>query len=426
MRSFWLGCIVLLLSSCVFGPVKELKYQIEDAWDEGKPVNEPTPLKQIHQKKGTQILWEVNTNKIDSNKPLNIIVQNEKAFVLSAEGQLLAINHESGKIEWEKQFDAVITSGLGGNNKHLIFTSQDGYVWCLNLEGGLLWKSYVGMVDVQPLVLDESVIVRRNDNQFIEIKLMDGRQGWTYQAPTPPLTVNNKGNMRFSDGVIYTGLPDAKLIAIEAASGALIWEASISRSKGTSDIDRVIDITSTPVIDNELIFSASMNGDTACLDRRSAQNLWSRPLSSSVGITDHLDEVLVVHESNSIYSLDKITGETNWRNAELVGRNVTQGIIIDDMFIVGDYEGLLHMIRIGDGQLIGRVSLGDNSPITNNMIINEDDTIIAMNEEGSIHKLALIDIDIPIDESKVLPDVLENEDEPSPNLFDKLKDAILD
>jgi outer membrane protein assembly factor BamB len=188
----------------------------------------------------------------------------------------------------------------------------------------------------------------------------------------------------------------------------------------------VIDITSTPVIDNELIFSASMNGDTACLDRRSAQNLWSRPLSSYVGITDHLDEVLVVHESNSIYSLDKITGETNWRNAELVGRNVTQGIIIDDMFIVGDYEGLLHMIRIRDGQLIGRVSLGDNSPITNNMIINEDDTIIAMNEEGSIHKLALIDIDIPIDESKVLPDVLENEDEPSPNLFDKLKDAILD
>jgi hypothetical protein len=49
-----------------------------------------------------------------------------------------------------------------------------------------------------------------------------------------------------------------------------------------------------------------------------------------------------------------------------------------------------------------------------------------MNEEGSIHKLALIDIDIPIDESKVLPDVLENEDELSPNLFDKLKDAILD
>ena len=84
MRSFWLGCIVLLLSSCVFGPVKELKYQIEDAWDEGKPVNEPTPLKQIYQKKSIQMLWEVNANKIESNKPLNIIVQNEKVFVLSA------------------------------------------------------------------------------------------------------------------------------------------------------------------------------------------------------------------------------------------------------------------------------------------------------------------------------------------------------
>ena len=51
MRSIWLGCIALLLTSCVFGPVKELKYQIEDSWDEGKTVTEPTPLKQIYQKK---------------------------------------------------------------------------------------------------------------------------------------------------------------------------------------------------------------------------------------------------------------------------------------------------------------------------------------------------------------------------------------
>jgi outer membrane protein assembly factor BamB len=427
MRSIWLGCIALLLTSCVFGPVKELKYQIEDSWDEGKTVTEPTPLKQIYQKKGTQTVWEVSTKSSDANKSLDFIVRNEKVIVLLAQGRLLAINQADGNIIWDKQFDAVVTSGLGANNNHLLFTSQDGYVWCLDLDGELLWKSYAGMVDVQPLVLDGSVIVRRNDNQFIEMKLIDGRQGWTYQAPTPPLTVNDKGKMLFSDGVIYTGLPAAKLIALEAATGALIWEAAISRSKGASDIDRVIDITSIPVIDNELIFTASMNGDTACLDRRSAQNLWSRPLSSFVGVTDHLDEVLVVHESNSIYSLDKISGETNWRNADLVGRNLTKGIIVDDMFVVGDYEGILHTINIGDGKLVGRTYLGKNSPVVNNMMIGEDDSIIVMNEDGSILKLVISDIDIPLDESKVISEEGgDAENSTTLKLFDKLKDAILD
>ena len=67
--------------------------------------------------------------------------------------------------------------------------------------------------------------------------------------------------MIFSDGVIYSGLPNAKLIALEAATGLLIWEATISRPKGTSDIDKLNDITSQPVIDNSLIFVVSRGLD---------------------------------------------------------------------------------------------------------------------------------------------------------------------
>ena len=144
-------------------------------------------------------------------------------------------------------------------------------------------------------------------------------------------------------------------------------------------------------------------------------------------MTDHLDEVLVVHESNSIYSLDKISGETNWRNADLVGRNLTKGIIVGDMFVVGDYEGILHMINIGDGKLVGRTYLGKNSPVVNNMMIGEDDSIIVMNEDGSILKLVISDIDIPLDESKVISEEGgDAENSTTLKLFDKLKDAILD
>jgi outer membrane protein assembly factor BamB len=119
--------------------------------------------------------------------------------------------------------------------------------------------------------------------------------------------LDTQGKMIFSDGVIYSGLPNAKLIALEAATGLLIWEATISRPKGTSDIDKLNDITSQPVIDNSLIFVVSMNGDVACLDRKTSEVLWTRPLSSFVGITDHLDEVGSVHQTDSIYSLNKLT-----------------------------------------------------------------------------------------------------------------------
>ena len=104
-----------------------------------------------------------------------------------------------------------------------------------------------------------------------------------------------------------------------------------------------------------------------------------------------------------------------------------KGIIVGDMFVVGDYEGILHMINIGDGKLVGRTYLGKNSPVVNNMMIGEDDSIIVMNEDGSILKLVISDIDIPLDESKVISEEGgDAENSTTLKLFDKLKDAILD
>ena len=32
MKQFLVSIVLILISGCVFGPIKELKYQIEDSW----------------------------------------------------------------------------------------------------------------------------------------------------------------------------------------------------------------------------------------------------------------------------------------------------------------------------------------------------------------------------------------------------------
>ena len=41
MKYIFALLIALITSSCFFGPVKELKYQIEDSFDEGESLSEP-------------------------------------------------------------------------------------------------------------------------------------------------------------------------------------------------------------------------------------------------------------------------------------------------------------------------------------------------------------------------------------------------
>ena len=48
MKYIFALLIALTTSSCFFGPVKELKYQIEDSFDEGESLTEPKKFQIFH------------------------------------------------------------------------------------------------------------------------------------------------------------------------------------------------------------------------------------------------------------------------------------------------------------------------------------------------------------------------------------------
>ena len=427
MKHIFALLIALITSSCFFGPVKELKYQIEDSFDEGESLTEAKQILNFSQTKSIEIIWSSQLESYPDNKT-HLFHTADTLFAISSSGNLSAFNAEDGIIKWSKRFNVEVSSGLSGNDSKVVFTSRDGYIYCVDFDGKLLWKSFVGRILSTPLVLDEFLVLRRDDNLFVSLDILEGNTLWKYQAPRSSLSLETQGKMIFSDGVIYSGLPNAKLIALEATTGFLLWEATISTPKGTSDIDKLNDITSQPVIDNSLIFVGAMNGDVACLDRKTSEVLWTRPLSSFVGITDHLDEVVVIHQTDSIYSLNKLTGKVNWRNGKLKGRSLTTGIIINDFFITGDFEGYLHIIDVNTGDLVGRLLLESKEKILNNLTKNLDDSFYAINTEGLIYRLKLVDVDIQIENTEIGSNIEDDdisEESSTFKLFDKLKEKIL-
>jgi len=398
MRYLIVFLFLIYLSACV-GPVKELKYQIEDSWDSEPATETPTELSDVNNEKNIETLWSTNIGSesswVGENKPttsnvLDIFPFENFIFTLNHDGKMKKIDANDGKIIWEKAFDTTVTAGVSGNSDYLFFVSNEGLLWCVNHDGKELWKTYVGgQVFVSPLANSTFVSVRLNYNKFVQINSLDGSVKWQYQAGTPPLSINQQGKMTYGDGVIYSGLPEGKLIAIEAQTGMLIWEASVAQPKGITEIERVNDITSQPIIDGPVVFSISSNaGKIVAIDRRSSQSLWDRPLSSFVGINLNGGDIIVVHESNSIYSLDANEGKTNWRNADLQYRNIGKGAIAGDYLIVGDFIGYLHFIDLKSGKITNRIRMSD-SQIVNNILVLNDRKIIAMDINGNVHCLTI-------------------------------------
>jgi outer membrane protein assembly factor BamB len=138
-------------------------------------------------------------------------------------------------------------------------------------------------------------------------------------------------------------------VIIDPESGAFLSELTASRSKGVTDIDRTNDISGNLVIIDNLLFAVAYNGEMVCFDRASGAKIWNRNVSSYHGLASDLVNIILSHENDSIYSFDKNTGKTVWKNSDLLHRKLSAPLIYDNFILTLDYLGILHVLDLDEG-----------------------------------------------------------------------------
>ena len=371
------------LTGCFFSPVQELHDQIEETYFGNEYKDLPTPLYDLKSNVDLEVIWQENIGKHNGDN-LDIFHIEDFLYVATSNGTIKKIDSNNGNKFWEKKFNVNLTSGIAGDDENLFFSTSDGFLWCMNHDGELIWKTLLdGEVNSLPIIYDSKVVVKLNSYKIIQLNSKDGSVLWKYQAGIPPLTYKSEGKLLQSNNVVYLGLPGGKLIAIDSPTGGLVWESNISRAKGATDIERANDITSHPVIDEDLIYGVTTNGDISALNRRNGKTLWTEPISSFYGMAFDGSNLFVTHDTGSIYSVNKDVGEIEWRQAGLQYRRIGLGTIIKDYVAFGDYDGYVHFLSIEDGSIVGRIKLED-SQILNNIIKIDQSVIVMMTGDGDL------------------------------------------
>ena len=160
-----------------------------------------------------------------------------------------------------------------------------------------------------------------------------------------------------------------------------------------TDIDRLSDVLSKPIINDAQVYAVSTSGDLTSIDRRSASIIWTRKISSFNNIVFDGFDIYLTHKSDSIYSLDsKRNGKTNWRNADLQFRRITDPIIIGDHIAVGDYDGYVHLLNSETGIVEGRAQITSDVPIGKNIYSIGNNKILGIDVEGNVFFMEVKDI----------------------------------
>ena len=386
---FFLLCALLGLTGCE--TLTSLRQDFADKVFGREPPNPPAALQEIQPSYTAKIDWSSNIGKTE-RYDFTPALDSSAVYANNAAGEIVKLDASTGRQAWRINVGEPISGGIGIGAGILMIGSKTGNVHALDTAGKLLWKSKVSSEVLSvPRYFDGMVIVRTGDNHIFGLDATDGSRKWVYERTTPALSLRSSVGIVVDSGAVYAGFAGGKMVAIRADNGKLLWEATIAQPKGVTEIERIADITSLPVIDGPVVYAVAYQGRIAAVDRRSGKVVWNRDISSYSGMNAEDGKVFVSHALGSVYSLDYETGKTFWRQAGLLNRRLTAPLPMGSVIAVGDLEGYLHFLTRDEGNFAARIKL-DSNAVMSLILGASSKQLIAETRDGGIYAITIAEI----------------------------------
>lgn len=301
-------------------------------------------------------LWQASIGKSE-DFVLQPAIVDKIVFAAAADGSVARF--EEARQVWRINIGQTLSGGVGADDSMVVIGTPKGEVVALAAaDGKVLWRARVSAEVLSPPALGEGlVVVRSGDNRVFAFAAADGKRKWVYQRANPALSVRSAAAPVIAERVVFAGFPGGKLVAISMQNGAAVWEGTVALPRGATELDRVADVVSAPVIVGREACAVAFQGRLACFDLVGSGNLtWARDMSSSVGLATDTRNVYVTDDKGVIQAFDRSNGGSLWKQDKLAGRLVTAPVIRRGLLAVADGKGVVHFLSRDDGQFVARAN----------------------------------------------------------------------
>lgn len=386
--SFLAGCSGL-------GALKDAVSGISEYFGGSDNADPPAELKEFEPMVKMAVLWDADIGKGYAKQYVNLVpaVTEDKIFAADRKGKVQARSRLSGDKLWSVDTELAISSGPVAGGAKLILGTSNAEVVALNADdGSILWKTNVSSeILALPRVEGDTVVVRSSDGRITAFDEDTGATRWYHDRSIPPLAIRSRGSPTIAGSLVLDGYGSGKLIALNLTDGKPEWEATVALPHGRSEIERLVDMDSDPIVKGATIYVTGYQGGVASVSLRDGEVLWRQPeLFSYTGMAAARRSLFVTDASSDVWQLDMRNGADLWKQDELHLRRLTAPALVKDYIVVGDFEGYLHLLSQEDGSLVGRVRV-DKSPIAATPVVFDDviyvytsgGTLAAVSVEGS-------------------------------------------
>ena len=314
-------------------------------------------------------------------------VSGGSVFAAGYDGALARFDLATGKQLWRVRTGQSLTGGVGSDGNVVVVGTGKGSVLAFDADGKPLWTVQVSSeVLSAPAVANGLVVVRTGDNFTFGLEAVSGKRRWLVQRASPALVARSNAGAIISGSSVYAGFAGGKLISVNALTGAMQWEATVSTPRGATELERISDITSLPAANGSTVCAVAFQGKLSCFESANGNPLWSRDVSSTAGLAIDVRYVVVSDDKGSVQAFDRSTGASVWKQDKLALRKLSPPVSQGRFIAVADVEGYIHFLNREDGALNARVAT-DGSAISAELIA-ADRVLVAQTRKGGVYAVS--------------------------------------
>ena len=379
-KSFLITSIFLLSGCSSFG---WLQFWGDDEEEEG-----PTELYSINDNRVLEREWSISNGNDILYGRLIPAVYDGSVYYINSSGYISSVNLDSGKLQWSKDTQDIVSSGLDVSFKTISYATLDGSLVTLDpKDGSEIWRSATSSESLSPPVNSGShLILHTIDGRVSGYDLKSGKRDWFHQTVLPSLTLRGTSRPFIDEGFVFSGFASGKVAMIYPDSGAIRLELPVTLNEGSSELERIIDIDGKSIIVNNFLISASYQGNITAINLRDGRPSWQEEISSVKDLASNGNRVIAVDSKSVVKAFGTATGARIWEQEDLKLRQLTAPASISNLLAVGDFEGYIHLLNAQSGNFEGREKVSRN-PITE--IESKGSYLLISDASGRVQKFTI-------------------------------------
>lgn len=279
------------------------------------------------------------------------VIHKGKVFVGDDNGTFHAREFVTGKALWTFKAEDAIEGAALILNDQIIFGSGDGFLYCLDPSGKLVWK-YETADQVlaapnwakDPESDDLWVLAGSYDGSVHCVRVRDGKPVWKYSTDN---FVNGSPAIA-GDKVIFGGC-DTYLYVLELATG-----------KELESIEADAYIASSVAVSSEIGYVGHYDNAVIAFSTTSGDILWkykkkSFPYFSSCAVAK--DKIYIGGRDKSMHAINRKTGEGLW-TFKTRGQVDSSPVLCDGKVLFGSIDGNFYSVNANTGEEVWSYDVG--------------------------------------------------------------------